>query len=95
MDLGHFLIEKVDNSKLCMTHKQTVRQVQSVRIQIIRRRTVQVAHSLMLEFPKLRQLATLSPLPGFRTWVETQISQQQSREQVSVDVIKGFLPLSH
>ena len=37
----------------------------------------------MSEFPKLRQLATLSPLPGFRTWLETQITQQQARDPVS------------
>ena len=36
----------------------------------------------MSEFPNLRQLATLSPLPGFRTWLETQLTQQQARELV-------------
>ncbi len=49
---------------------------------------LQVAHSLMMEFPKLRQLATLSPLPGFRTWLETQISQQQTKSQQQVSLTK-------
>lgn len=44
--------------------------------------SAQVAHKLMSEFPNLRQLATLSPLPGFRTWLETQLSQQLASETV-------------
>ena len=46
----------------------------------------------MLEFPRLRQLATLSPLPGFRAWVETQISQQQTTERVSLELATHVLP---
>ena len=46
----------------------------------------------MSEFPNLRQLSTLSPLPGFRTWLETQLSQQLAREPVCTELYSYLQP---
>lgn len=37
---------------------------------------LQVARKLLRELPKLRHLATLSPVPGFRAWLETRLEQE-------------------
>ena len=90
MDLGHFLIEKVRSGqmKVIATAGSTpfcsrcVVPAHGPQQGSRRCRMLQVAHKLVADFPNLRQLATLSPLPGFRTWLETQLSQQLAREPV-------------
>ncbi len=56
---------------LCPRRTQGMRTTATVRAHA--RRGAQVAHRLQDEFPALRQLATLSPLPGFRAWLEAQL----------------------
>ncbi|KAL6757760.1 malonyl-CoA decarboxylase-domain-containing protein [Haematococcus lacustris] len=40
-----------------------------------------VAYNLQAEFPSVTQLVTLSPLPGFRTWLTSKLLQQQQQQQ--------------
>ena len=42
----------------------------------------QVAQVLLVEFPSLEQLVTLSPIPGFRRWLESQV-QREARQHSS------------
>ena len=92
VDLGHFLIEKVRAGQQASPAEGAM-PCRSVCVEITpcthgaqqgKRGCcmLQVAHKLMSEFPNLRRLATLSPLPRFRSWLETQLSQQLAREPV-------------
>ena len=36
----------------------------------------QVAHRLQAEFPGVQRLATLSPIPGFRAWLEARLRRE-------------------
>ena len=39
----------------------------------------QVVHELGREFPRLKTFATLSPVPGFRAWLDTVVSDEPSK----------------
>lgn len=36
----------------------------------------QVAHRLQAEFPGVQRLATLSPIPGFRAWLDARLRRE-------------------
>ena len=44
----------------------------------------QVAQVLMFEFPSLEKLVTLSPIPGFRPWLESQVQREAQQHSSKV-----------
>ena len=44
----------------------------------------QVAQVLLVEFPGLETLVTLSPIPGFRLWLESQMQREARRHSSKV-----------
>ncbi|KAJ9529810.1 hypothetical protein QJQ45_022240 [Haematococcus lacustris] len=52
-----------------------------------------VAHNIQAEFPSVTQLVTLSPLPGFRTWLTGKLLQQQQTTQAQATHSPGERPL--
>ena len=41
----------------------------------------QVAHKVLAEFPGVQSLVTLSPIPGFRAWLDTQVQAELNRNE--------------
>lgn len=41
----------------------------------------QVAHKVLAEFPGVQNLVTLSPIPGFRAWLDTQVRAELNRNE--------------
>ena len=46
----------------------------------------QVAHKVLAEFPAVQNLVTLSPIPAFRSWLDTQVQA----ELKSIEKVCGF-----
>lgn len=46
----------------------------------------QVAHRVQSEFPSVQTLATLSPLPGFRSWLRRQLQGKPDAVHIPITV---------
>lgn len=47
----------------------------------------QVAHRVLAEFPNVEMLITLSPIPGFRNWLNTQVEAERKALHQAHDLV--------
>ena len=47
----------------------------------------QVAQRVLTQFQKIEALITLSPIPGFRTWLQTQVEAERTAGPQADDVV--------